>query len=196
MSPFRTAVLAITALVVAAFTLIGILEWQERDGQPAQGLQAGAGSAALGSGGTAGATQPGSRKQVLSVGRISGYTPVVTNAQGRVMYRFDQDSSRPPKTRCLDACARVWQPVLVGPDGVDVRGNGIDPQLVGSLVRPNGQEQVTLAGWALYYHVADRGAGQISGYGRDGLWWAVSPYGTSARTVPAGAATDGDLGYY
>jgi predicted lipoprotein with Yx(FWY)xxD motif len=194
MTPFRITVLAITALVVGALGLVAVMDWQQRSAGPSI-VSAGTGAISPG-GGSAGATGPASRRQVLMVGRVDGFTPIVTNAQGRPMYRFDQDSARPPLTRCVDECARRWQPVLVGPDGVEVRGKGIESRLVGSLIRPEGTEQVTLNGWALYYNAADRGAGKISGYGREGLWWPVSPDGTSAAMVPAGSATDGYLGYY
>src|SRR2546423_14549769 len=53
--------------------------------------------------------------------------PTVIDAQGFVLYRFDGDSTRPPRSNCVGECATRWLPV---PAAADVRVEGIDRQPV------------------------------------------------------------------
>jgi predicted lipoprotein with Yx(FWY)xxD motif len=102
---------------------------------------------------------------------------IVIDHGGFVIYRFDGDSAAPPTSRCVDACAARWLPVS-GQD--QLRLEGIDRQLVGSLRRPDGSVQLTLAGWPLYGHAGDRMPGDTTGHGLDGAWFAITPDGGRA----------------
>jgi predicted lipoprotein with Yx(FWY)xxD motif len=99
---------------------------------------------------------------------------MVIDGQGFVVYRFDGDSAEPPRSTCVAECARRWPPVLWS---AGLRLVGIDRQLVGRLVHPDGTVQVTLAGWPLYGSSDDRMPGDVAGAGVDGQWWAVGPRG-------------------
>lgn len=125
-------------------------------------------------------------KKVLKVSTIPGFSPIVTSATGRTVYRFDNDSPKPPTSACNGDCTKTWQPVLAG-DGVEVQGGGIDTALLGTLDRPEGK-QVTLKGWPLYYYVDDLKLGQTQGQGVGGVWFAISPKGGKATQDGAGAA--------
>lgn len=119
--------------------------------------------------------------KVLKVQQVNGFTPLVTNAAGRTVYRFDNDSAKPSRTTCFDECAKTWEPVLAG-SGVVVDGGGIDQAKLGTIDRPEGK-QVTLKGWPLYYFVKDKTLGQTAGHGVGDVWFAVSPQGGKAKTA-------------
>jgi predicted lipoprotein with Yx(FWY)xxD motif len=100
--------------------------------------------------------------------------PMVIDGQGFTAYRFDGDAAEPSRSTCVSDCARRWPPVLWS---ADLRLAGIDRQLVGRLVHPDGTAQLTLAGWPLYGYSGDRMPGDVTGAGFDGQWWAVGPRG-------------------
>ncbi|RKT09710.1 putative lipoprotein with Yx(FWY)xxD motif [Streptomyces sp. 1114.5] len=103
--------------------------------------------------------------------------PVVTDAAGRTLYRFDKDTAKPSASTCTDACAAKWPP-LTTQDPVQV--SGVDSALVGSVTRPDGTKQVTLNGWPLYRFAGDTAAGQTNGQGVGGTWFASTPEGKKA----------------
>jgi putative copper resistance protein D len=116
----------------------------------------------------------------LRAARLAPLGPVVVDGGSRVLYRFDADSTAPPASTCITpACTAVWEPVLT--DDRPAAGHGVDPDLIGTTVRPDGTRQVTLGGRPLY-----RRAGEPSGptgggsHGADGAWFVVAPDGTRA----------------
>jgi predicted lipoprotein with Yx(FWY)xxD motif len=156
------------------------------------------GSKAAQTGRTGGAApQPGAStgtgaKQILKVGQVNGFAPFVINEKGRTVYRFDQDKTNPPTTTCVGACAKTWEPVLA-PNGFEIR-EGINKNLVGVIVRPDGGKQLTLKGWPLYYFKDDLKLGQTAGQGKGGTWFAIAPDGSKAAQT--GGATGGSGGGY
>jgi predicted lipoprotein with Yx(FWY)xxD motif len=106
-----------------------------------------------------------------------GLGTLVIDGEGFVLYRYDLDTPSPSKSSCLDACAQKWLPVPAQPE---LRVAGIDRQLVGQLVRPDGTVQLTLAGWPLYGYTGDRMPGETNGEGVGGAWFAISPSGGKA----------------
>lgn len=101
---------------------------------------------------------------------------IIIDKNGYVVYRFDRDVPDPPTSRCLDGCVPSWLPVLAD----ELRVEGIDRQLVGTLRRADGTVQLTLAGWPLYGYTGDRMPGDTNGQGVDGLWFAIAPSGAKA----------------
>jgi predicted lipoprotein with Yx(FWY)xxD motif len=112
----------------------------------------------------------------LTAGSASGLNPIVHNAVGRTMYRFDKDTARPSRSNCTGACAQTWEPVLVQQGG-RIFVDGVSTARVGILKRPDGTRQVTLGGWPMYYYSGDRNPGDANGEGVDGAWFAISPTG-------------------
>lgn len=110
--------------------------------------------------------------------------PIVTDSAGRTLYRFDKDTAKPSASTCTDACAAKWPP-LTAQDPVKV--TGVDSALVGSVTRPDGTKQVTLNGWPLYRFAGDTAAGQTSGQGVGGTWFASTPEGKKAAGTPGQA---------
>lgn len=136
----------------------------------------GAGGAAAGVASGAGGLGAGAAvTSQLSVQTLAGLGSVVIDASGWTLYRFDKDTANPPASNCAGVCAKTWPPELVGAVKPTVRG--IDAKLVGTLRRPDGTTQLTLAGWPLYRYSGDARAGARTGQGKGGTWWAVQPDG-------------------
>jgi predicted lipoprotein with Yx(FWY)xxD motif len=135
---------------------------------------------------TAGSGQSGGSAQAAPGGRVelwavqSGALGVlVTDGDGRPIYRFDRDSHQPSSTTCTGSCADTWPPVLIGNQPPDLEG--VNAALVGSIPRPDGERQLTLAGWPLYRHAGDDGTlSSTYGNGDENAWFVVAPDGTHA----------------
>ncbi|MEU8510957.1 hypothetical protein AB0C76_05110 [Kitasatospora sp. NPDC048722] len=131
------------------------------------------------------AASPGDSSGVRIVAANSAALgPIVTDSTGRTLYRFDKDTAKPSASTCTDACAAKWPP-LTAQDPVKV--TGVDSALVGSVTRPDGTKQVTLNGWPLYRFAGDTAAGQTSGQGVGGTWFASTPEGKKAAGMPGQA---------
>jgi predicted lipoprotein with Yx(FWY)xxD motif len=115
----------------------------------------------------------------LEVANVDELGKVVTDGQGRTLYRFDKDTSRPPASTCADACAKAWPPVMAG-DG-EVQAKGVDQNLIGKVRRPDGQWQVTLGGWPMYRYAKDASPGDVKGQGVGKTWYAAAPDGKKAQ---------------
>jgi predicted lipoprotein with Yx(FWY)xxD motif len=113
---------------------------------------------------------------------------IVTDGTGFTLYRFDKDTAKPPTSNCVADCAVTWPPALAG-DG-EVAVEGIDRSLVGTITRPDGSRQITIAGWPAYQYAGDTQAGDVTGQGVGGVWFALTPEGRKAG-APAGPATTG-----
>ncbi|MCO8271021.1 hypothetical protein M1L60_10490 [Actinoplanes sp. TRM 88003] len=114
----------------------------------------------------------------------------VTDGAGRTLYRFDNDTNKPPKTNCKGDCATAWPPLLVRSPG-KIFPDGIDPQIVGFVERGDGTCQVTINGWPVYYFVADAKAGDLNGQGLNGKWFAIKPDGGKTADTPGPLASKG-----
>jgi predicted lipoprotein with Yx(FWY)xxD motif len=121
------------------------------------------------------------------VGRLG---TVVTDQNGRTLYRFDKDKAKPPVSNCNGDCAESWPPMIVT-DASTVRLADIDQGLVGTVDRADGTKQLTLNGWPLYRFAKDSRAGDAKGQGVDGAWFASTPQGkkvaVKAAPVPVSA---------
>jgi predicted lipoprotein with Yx(FWY)xxD motif len=102
---------------------------------------------------------------------------VVVGPGGRTLYRFKNDTSKPPKSNCYAGCAIGFPPVIeTGP----VTLSGIDPKLLGRATRADGKIQLTLHGWPLYRFNGENGPAQLKGEGVRNLWHAFGPTGEPA----------------
>ena len=108
---------------------------------------------------------------------------VVEDSKGFVLYRFDKDTANPPTSNCVDTCALIWPPVLT--NGTPTIA-GVDPALVGTVPRPDGTMQVTLAGWPLYNFSNEKTPGKWSGQAVGKTWWVIDSAGKKNLTcVPS-----------
>ncbi|MFL1378144.1 MULTISPECIES: SCO0930 family lipoprotein [unclassified Nocardiopsis] len=105
---------------------------------------------------------------------------IVTDADGFTLYRFENDTAGSGASECYDACAENWPPVTAAEEMTIPGGD----DLLGSIEREDGTEQVTLDGWPLYRYAADAAPGDTNGEGAQDVWYAVSPLGTRAADEP------------
>ena len=123
----------------------------------------------------------------------------VTDGAGRTLYRFDEDSNKPPKATCNGDCAKAWPPLLIKSPG-KIFPKGINPKILGYVERADGTCQVTINGWPVYYFAKDAKPGDILGQGVKGTWFAVDPKGGKTGALPesaggtGGDANSGDAG--
>ncbi|GAA3723656.1 hypothetical protein GCM10022225_00650 [Plantactinospora mayteni] len=116
--------------------------------------------------------------------RVPRMGQVVTDDKGWVLYRFDQDSAKPPTTTCAGECARVWPPALTN-GKPDLKGVAADK--VGTVTRADGTKQITIGGWPVYRYLGDKKPGQWKGQGVGGTWFVVTPTGTkNLSCLPTG----------
>ncbi|MFI1649670.1 SCO0930 family lipoprotein [Streptomyces avidinii] len=109
---------------------------------------------------------------------------VLTDSAGLTLYRFDKDTAKPPKSNCDGDCAKTWPVVAAG----DVTAAaGMDPALLGEVVRTDGSKQLTVAGWPAYRYNKDAKAGDVNGQGVGGVWFAFGPDGKKAAKAEAAA---------
>jgi predicted lipoprotein with Yx(FWY)xxD motif len=129
----------------------------------------------------------------LSAGSANGLSPIVHDGAGFTLYRFDKDTTNPPKSNCNGDCAVTWPPVLVQ-RGSRIFFNGVPRDAIGVVKRDDGSLQVTLGGSPIYRFSKDTAPGQTNGEGVGGTWFAVSPQGEKVLPVagspapPAGTA--------
>ncbi|MEU7099809.1 SCO0930 family lipoprotein [Streptomyces longwoodensis] len=148
------------------------------------GLGAGSGyggvdaSATPGAGAGAGASAQGGTAGELSVSANAELGKILTDGNGKTLYRFDQDTAEPPKSNCAGDCATAWPPVPA--DGVTA-SDGIDKSLLGEVTRADGTKQLTVGGWPAYYYAKDTTAGDTSGQGVGNKWFALAPDGKKAK---------------
>jgi predicted lipoprotein with Yx(FWY)xxD motif len=131
---------------------------------------------AQGNAGNAAAAPALTAIRTFDIGRI------VVDGKGMTLYRYDGDKAAPPKANCVAKCAQDWPPMITV-EGLKI--SGIDQALVGSVARPDGVDQVTLAGWPVYRHATDEMPGETSG---GGMWSPIAPDGkkvSTATTPPA-----------
>jgi predicted lipoprotein with Yx(FWY)xxD motif len=87
------------------------------------------------------------------------------------------DTTNPSASTSTGACATNWPPVLV--DGLPAV-QGIPSDLVGTVGRPDGTQQLTLGGWPLYRFAKDAAPGDVKGEGVGGTWQAIGVNGKPA----------------
>ncbi|MEU9251708.1 SCO0930 family lipoprotein [Streptomyces sp. NPDC048270] len=135
-----------------------------------------------------GAAQPAGQ---LAVANSEQLGSVLTDGSGLTLYRFDKDTAEPPKSNCDGDCAKTW-PVVAAGDATATAG--MDPALLGEVVRTDGTKQLTVAGWPAYRFNKDTKAGDLNGQGVGGVWFAFAPDGrkaAKAAAAPAGATGAG-----
>ncbi|MEV7523033.1 SCO0930 family lipoprotein [Streptomyces sp. NPDC091371] len=120
----------------------------------------------------------------LAIGDNAQLGSVLSDSAGLTLYRFDKDTAKPSKSNCEGDCAKTWPVVAAG----DVTAAaGMDPALLGEVVRSDGTKQLTVAGWPAYRFNKDTKAGDVNGQGVGGTWFAFAPDGKKAAKAAPGA---------
>ena len=106
---------------------------------------------------------------------------ILVDRTGRSLYLFAADTGT-QSTCNSSACVQYWPPLLT--NGAPQAGTGVNASLLGTTRRQDGTTEVTYAGHPLYYFLADKKAGDVTGQGVNGFggpWYVVSPTGAQIR---------------
>jgi len=146
------------------------------------------------SGSTSGGGSPSPSETALSVqtDSISGIGTVLANGAGLTLYHNTKETGT--TIVCTGGCVSVWPPALV--TGSLPHDTGMIKGTFGTIMRPDGSTQLTINGMPLYTYTGDSGPGQASGQGIQGVWFAVTPSGTSTSAGGSGGSSGGGGGGY
>ncbi|MDR6969883.1 hypothetical protein [Leifsonia shinshuensis] len=182
-SPSRIAALAAGAAAV----LLALAACSSPGGgvyAPPSGSGSSSSSSSSGSGTAAGSS-------ALKTGTTTLGTVVVDGA-GLTAYVFDKDTANSGKSVCTGACAAQWPAIETSSDHPTVSGV---TGTVGTITGVDGKKQVTLDGWPLYTFAGDSSAGDVTGQGLGGIWWAVAPDGTKITSSSSSPSSTSGSGY-
>lgn len=112
----------------------------------------------------------------LSLATSDEHGTHVVTGDGWSLYVFLPDADAETST-CVDQCAERWPPLLIGTKDDPQHAEGVDLELIGTVVRDDGGEQVTYAGWPLYRFADDEAPGETNGHEIGGVWYLVSVAG-------------------
>ncbi|NBM15497.1 SCO0930 family lipoprotein [Streptomyces sp. GC420] len=196
MKTWRSASLAVTAVAVMALTSAC---GEENAGQTNTGTPAGNAAAAqpgadagygadtgYGNADPAGGTDAKGGGQ-LAVWESKELGEVLTDSDGFTLYRFDDDTPKPPKSNCSGDCEKAWPVVLA--DGAEAP-EGVDKALLGSVTRADGTKQLTVGNWPVYRYAQDTKPGDVKGQGVGGKWYAAAPDGKKAAPGGGGEGAE------
>jgi predicted lipoprotein with Yx(FWY)xxD motif len=147
-----------------------------------------------GNGGTSsggGSPSPSGTALSVQTDSVSGVGTVLANSAGLTLYHNSKETGS--RIVCTGGCASFWPPVLV--TGSLPQETGMVKGTFGTIMRPDGSTQLTINGMPLYTYRGDSGSGQASGQGIEGVWFAVTPSGTSTSTGERDGAAGGGGGY-
>lgn len=136
----------------------------------------------------------GMASQTVEVRTHDQYGDILVDSDGMTLYMFDSDTQGAGASTCSGECARNWPPLTT--DGTPTAGDGVSAAL-STFERENGDTQVAVAGWPLYYFAGDEAPGDANGQGLNDVWWVLAADGTPRRGGTATTATatdDGDAG--
>jgi predicted lipoprotein with Yx(FWY)xxD motif len=104
-------------------------------------------------------------RTVVKVRSTTRYGDILVTTGGFTLYTYKLDEKN--HSECETFCLHVWPPFTV-PDGVRPVGEGA--MNLGTILRSNGERQVTYQGMPLYRYVYDHYPGRVLG---DSGWWSV-----------------------
>ncbi|MCX5015498.1 hypothetical protein OG765_31755 [Streptomyces sp. NBC_00555] len=132
-----------------------------------------------------GGAEPAASKPAPSTGaasvRVSDSPlgPILVDGAGRTLYGFTKDQAG--ASNCDAECVAVW-PALTAPEVS--AGPGTEAKLLAKTSLTEGATQARYGDWPLYYYVGDAVAGDVTGQGLDGEWFAIGADGKLVkRTV-------------
>jgi predicted lipoprotein with Yx(FWY)xxD motif len=124
---------------------------------------------------TAAALSPERAERTKITVRGSDFGRMIWAPRHQAIYMFENDER--DKSRCYGRCAKAWPAVLT--TGRPKAGRGVDPQLLGTTKRRNGDRQVTYAGKPLYTYAHEERDEVFCHDVRlnGGYWWVLGPAG-------------------
>ena len=102
--------------------------------------------------------------------------PILVDGDGNALYLFTRDDQNGETSACTDEeCLAEWQPLTT--EGEPTAGAGAIQNLLGTITREDGTQQVTYNGWPLYLF----SGGSTGGHGAEGVWFLVNPSGNAVE---------------
>lgn len=103
------------------------------------------------------------------------YGPILVDGDGNALYIFTRDTQNGDSSACTDEeCITEWPPLTTEEE--PTAGAGAIQNLLGTITREDGTQQVTYNGWPLYLF-----GGGTSGHGAEGEWFLVNPSGKAVE---------------
>jgi predicted lipoprotein with Yx(FWY)xxD motif len=169
----------VSLIAVAAAALVGLAGCGSDPAPPAAApnQEAGASGHGGGHGGHGGGSATGELE--LWAVQTGPLGVVVTDGTGALVYRSDRDGNAPSNSSCTGDCTAVWEPLAADLNKPPVL-LGVNEDQIGVLTRPDGRDQLTLAGWPLYRHLGTHADQATQANGTDGVWFAIRPDGQKA----------------
>lgn len=122
---------------------------------------------------------------VLHVGEHEEHGSYLVDQEEMALYLFEADiqggNGSEPQSNCHNDCAIAWPPLRSA--GEPQVHDDLNPELLGTIPRENGETQVTYNGWPLYYFASDMDPGHTRGHDIEthgAEWYLVSPEGEKA----------------
>lgn len=113
----------------------------------------------------------------VQVSNLGDFGLILVDGEGFSLYVFTSGAEYHSSGPCSgEECLEEWTPVLTG--GGPLAGQGVDPNLLGTITRADGTIQVTYNGWPLYrLFPTDKTPGDVTGQADDNEWYLISPSG-------------------
>ncbi len=118
-------------------------------------------------------TVTGSAAAAIKLSNSTSLGTYFTNGTGYTLYLFTNDTQNSGTSSCYGVCATYWPP-FHGNASALVLPPGMNASVFGTIQRTDGTTQITYMGWPLYTYSGDTAAGQTSGQGKFGTWFAVT----------------------
>lgn len=122
---------------------------------------------------------------LLHVRQLEKIGEVLVDQEEMSLYLFEADiqgnNDTEAQSQCHEECAAAWPPLVT--EGEPQGHDELNPQLLGTIQREDGDTQVTYNGWPLYYYAADQSPGHARGHdieANGGEWYLVTSKGEKA----------------
>ena len=135
-------------------------------------------------------TASGGGGATVKAANVSGLGTVLVNAKGFTLYHLEGETTS--SLKCTGSCTGTWPPLTAS--GAPSGGSGATGTLSTFKRSDDGTTQVTYNGLPLYTFSGDSGPGQMNGEGIEGVWFAVTPAGQSAKGTGGGPSPTGTSG--
>lgn len=110
----------------------------------------------------------------LAVEESPEYGEYIADDEGRAVYIYQADSQG--QSNCTGQCAEMWPPVTAEEGEASVADPALEENMLGTIEREDGTQQVTYNGRPLYYYQQDN-ADAANGQGLNGEWFLITAQG-------------------
>lgn len=132
-------------------------------------------------------TEPHTQFQGMETVQLGGEKgqQYLVDSEGRTLYLFTDDEEG--VSNCSGDCLANWPAYTASGDLT--AGDGLDPELLGTIEREDGTKQVTFNGHPLYYYVGDEAAGAVAGQGLNDKWYVLDMNGDAFESFSTNQGT-------